>query len=104
MAQIRIDEARALRIIAQRLRDHGVAPAEANSLAATVTKGLIAATPELNPTNKPWRMIPPHPTPEMIDDIEARMLEWRRMTAPWSNSAQHLWDAVYNHGTDLPER
>lgn len=52
MAQIRIDEMSAQRLIAQRLRANGVSPSNANNMAEEITHGLVAATPELSPTSK----------------------------------------------------
>jgi hypothetical protein len=79
-------------------------PADANSLADTIAKALIAATPELNPTFRSWRMIPPNPTPEALEEIENEMIEWERATSTRWDAAETIWGIVYKHGTDLPEK
>jgi hypothetical protein len=103
MAQIRIEESRAERLLSERLRGQGLAPADANAFAAKLVQALLGATPRSNFVGKSWRIISPHPTPEMLRDIEENMTSWARGERSWGDAAEHLWEMVYEHGLDVTE-
>jgi hypothetical protein len=101
MAEIRIDAAKAERIVSQILREeNGLLPAEANAVAANICRWLSAAMPM--PTNPPlagYRVIPKHPPHDSsFNQAVAKKLEATDQL--WT--ANTLWELVYDEGHDLP--
>jgi len=102
MAEIRIDAAKAERMISQILRDErGWLSADANAVAANICKRLSAAMPI--PTNPPlagYRVISKHPPyGDAFNNAVAKKLAEARDKL-WT--ASELWELVYAHGRDLP--
>jgi hypothetical protein len=102
MAEIRIDAAKAERMISQILRDETrLLPADANALAANICRRLTTAMP--TPTNPPlhgYRIIRSSPpNGGDFNHAVARVLADAKDQS-WTASA--LWKLVYDHGRDLP--
>jgi hypothetical protein len=100
MAEIRIDAAKAERMIAQILRDEKrLLPTDANALAANICRRLTTAMP--TPTNPPlhgYRIIPSHP-PNSDEFIAALA---KKIADVNYGVARELWKMVYDRGRDLP--
>jgi hypothetical protein len=101
MADIRIDAAKAERMIAQILRDEkGLLPVDANAVAANICRRLMTAMPL--PTNPPlqgYRIISPHPPDggrEFIAALATKIADVNYRVAA------ELWRMVYDRGRDLP--
>ena len=101
MAEIRIDAAKAERMIAQILRDEKrFFPADANALAANICRRLTTAMP--TPTNPPLqgdRIIPWHPPDGGSEFIAALK---KKIADVNYELARELWQLVYDRGRDLP--
>lgn len=109
--QIRLDPGRASRLIAQRLRETGKSPAEANTLAANITAGLLAVTPApRKPGLDSWRMIPPAPTDNALRklaQLKNSLLndpfrEFGETISGPKDTLWRLWKVVYDEGSELP--
>jgi hypothetical protein len=62
MAQIKIDDEKAARLIAHRLREEArLSPADANALAVKIVEALIAAAEPTKPGLSRPKIIPPEP-------------------------------------------
>jgi hypothetical protein len=101
MAEIRIDAAKAERIIAQILRDEKrLLPADANAVAANICRRLTIAMPL--PTNQPLqgdRIISPFP-PDGGHEFTAALKT--KIAGVNFRVAGELWKLVYDRGRDLP--
>jgi hypothetical protein len=101
MAEIRIDAAKAGRMIAQILRDEkGLLPADANAVAANICRRLSIAMP--TPTNQPlgrYRIISPFP-PDGGREFAAGLKE--KIADVNHRVAAELWQLVYDRCRDLP--
>jgi hypothetical protein len=101
MAEIRIDAAKAERMIAQILRDEkGLLPADANAVAANICRRLSVAMP--TPTNPPlqgYRIISSYPS-NGGDEFAAALKE--KIADVNYRVAAELWKLVYDRGRDLP--
>jgi hypothetical protein len=97
MAEIRIDAAKAERMIAQILREEkGLLPADANALAGNICRRLSAAMPMLaGPLLAGYRVIPKHPP---RDSAVAKKLA-EATDQLWT--ANTLWELVYDEGRDV---
>ncbi len=101
MAEIRIDAAKAERMIAQILRDEkGLLPADANAVAANICRRLSTAMPM--PTNPPlqgYRIISSYP----LDGGNEFIAALKEKIADVNYSvARELWKMVYDRGRDIP--
>lgn len=106
--QIRLSPNQATRLIAQRLRDAGKSPAEANDLAAGITTALIAATPApKKPGLQSWRMIPPAPTASGLAKLahlkDHLLHEAEAAVFGPTETIHRVWQVVYDEGAELPE-
>jgi hypothetical protein len=105
--QIRLSRERAIRLLAERLRTAGTSPADANSLAGTITAGLIAATPaSRKPGLDAWRMIPPEPSGHALSKLthlKDDLLREQLGQDIFSHTLWRLWKIVYDEGSELPE-
>jgi hypothetical protein len=105
MAEIRIDAARAERMISQILREEkGLLPADANALAANICRRLYAATSM--PTGPPFagdRIISKHP-PDGDGAFNSAVAKVLSETKDELWTANTLWELVYDQGHDLPPR
>lgn len=101
MAEIRIDAAKAERMIAQILRDEKrLLPADANAVAANICRRLLTAMPM--PTNQPlqgYRIISSYP-PDGGSEFTAALKE--KIADVSYRVAAELWRLVYDRGRDLP--
>jgi hypothetical protein len=101
MAEIRIDAAKAERMIAQILRDEKrLLPADANTLAANICRRLTIAMP--TPTNPPlhgYRIISSHP-PDGGGEFIAALAQ--KIADVNYEVARELWQMDYDRGRDLP--
>jgi hypothetical protein len=101
MPEIRIDAAKAERIIAQILRDEKrLLPADANAVAANICRRLTIAMPL--PTNQPlqgYRIISPFP-PDGGHEFTAALKT--KIADVNLRVAGELWKLVYDRGRDLP--
>jgi hypothetical protein len=103
MADIRIDQNTAERLIARILRDNKLSAADSNRLAAEICTGLRAAMPSpTRPGLQGWRMIPEH-IPH--DDDRERFLQDIRYQgfAAEMHNALVLWKIVYQYGRPVPD-
>jgi hypothetical protein len=104
MAEIRIDAAKAERMISQILRDErGLLPADANALAANICHRLSAAmTTPTNPPSAGYRIISKHPPrgDSAFNEAVAKKLAGAT-DQRWT--ANTLWELVYDQGDDLPQ-
>jgi len=100
MPDIRIDAAKAERMIAQILRDEKkLLPADANALAANICRRLSSAM--ATPTNPPlqgYRMI--RDNPPYNGDFTAAL--GQKIADVNDRVARELWQLVYDRGRDLP--
>lgn len=102
MTEIRIDTAKAERMISQILREEKhLLPADAKALAANICRRLTTAM--ATPTNPPlrsYRIIPS--TPPYGTDFNNAVA--KKLAEAGDNlwNANDLWKLVYNHGRDLP--
>ena len=97
---IKVDEDKATRLIAQRLRDEAnMSSTEANALATKIVAGLAGATPfPTKPLLRNWKMIPFWPTADMLSGM------LRAAPFPMDQpTAENLWQLVYKQGRDLPD-
>ena len=98
MAEIRIDAAKAERMIAQILRDEKrLLPADANATAANICRRLTTAMPL--PTNQPlqgYRIISSHAPDEFTAALKEKIADVNHRVA------SELWKLVYDRGRDLP--
>jgi hypothetical protein len=100
MAEIRIESAKAERMIAQIMRsEKGLLPADANALAENICRRLTTAMPL--PTNQPlqgYRIISSSPTnsDEFIAALATKIADVNYRVA------DELWKMVYERGRDLP--
>jgi hypothetical protein len=104
MAEIRIEAAKAERMISQILREEkGLLPADANAVAANICHRLSAATSM--PTGPPFagdRIISKHPPRgDAFNEAVAKQLAETKDEL-WT--ANTLWELVYDQGHDLPPR
>jgi hypothetical protein len=101
MPEIRIDQDKALRLIAQRLRDGAkMSSVDANAMATTIVSALTSSMPlPKKPGLMNWRMIPQLPPRIALAEIAATMKKYD--VAP-EFDAEHLWHAVWEHGRELP--
>jgi hypothetical protein len=99
--EIRIDAAKAERMIAQILRDEkGLLPAHANAVAANICRRLSSAMPL--PTNQPlqgYRIISSRP-PDGGSEFTAALKE--QIADVNYRVAVELWKLVYDRGRDIP--
>jgi hypothetical protein len=102
MPEIRIDQDKALRLIAQRLRDGAkMSSADANTLAATIVIALTSSMPlPKKPGLADWRMISPSPPRDALAEIMAALKKYE-IGPEWT--AERLWHAVWDHGRKLPD-
>jgi hypothetical protein len=101
MAEIRIDAAKAERMISQILREEkGLLPADANAVAANICRRLSAAM--TTPTNPPlgYRVIPKHPPLDSTFNAAVAKKLAEATDQLWT--ANTLWELVYDEGHDLP--
>jgi hypothetical protein len=102
MAEIRIDAAKAERMISQILREEkGLLPAEANAVATNICRRLSAAM--AMPTNPPlagYRVIPKHPPHDSAFNADVAKKLAEATDQLWT--ANTLWELVYDEGHDLP--
>jgi hypothetical protein len=103
MAEIRIDAAKAERMIAQILRDEGrILPAKANEFAANICRRLTLAMAA--PTTEPLtnyraiRRLPPHGS-DFAFAVAKILADAKGDPALYP---EPLWAAVYDRGRDLP--
>jgi hypothetical protein len=100
MTEIRIDAAKAERMIAQILRDEKkLLPADANATAANICRRLMTAMPM--PTNPPlhgYRII--NSAPPFDSDFTAELA--KTIADVDQRVASALWNMVYDRGRDLP--
>jgi hypothetical protein len=101
MPDIRIDAAKAERMIAQILRDERkLSPADANAVAENICRRLSTAMAA--PTNPPlqgYRIISSHP-PEGGREFVSALAE--KIADVNYGVASELWKMVYDRGRDLP--
>lgn len=109
--EIRIDRDKAIRIIAQMLRDGslGLSSAAANEQATAITDRLVAAmTTPKKPGLADWRMIPRSPPTTALAAIIGRMQERRTQAREHEGEsliidADRLWTVVWEHGRNPPK-
>jgi hypothetical protein len=103
MAEIRIDAAKAERMISQILRDEkGMLSADAKAFAANIYHRLSAAMP--TPTNPPlagYRIISKHP-PRGDSAFNVAVAKKFAEAKDELFTANTLWELVYDQGHDLP--
>ena len=101
MADLRIDQDEAHRLVAQILRER-FNPAEANEFAKKICNGLHAAmNPSARPSLRGWRMIPPSLPHPMDKEFETDVQQV--VVAERHHMARDLWDTAYKYGTDIPD-
>ena len=102
MAEIRIDAAKAERMIAQILRDEKrLLPADANAVAANICRRLSTAAPM--PTNPPlqgYRIIPQ--SPPYGSDFAFAVANMLAEVKDQAMFPEERWRLVYIRGRDLP--
>jgi hypothetical protein len=103
MADIRIDAAKAERMISQILREEkGLLPADANAVAANICRRLSAAMPiATNPPLAGYRIISKHP-PRGDSAFNEAVAKKFAETKDELWTANTLWELVYDQGHDLP--
>jgi hypothetical protein len=98
MPDIRIDAAKAERMIAQILRDESkLLPTDANAVAANICRRLSTAM--ATPTNQAlqgYRIIPAYPPDGFVPALAEKIADVNY------GVARELWQLVYNRGRDLP--
>ena len=103
MAEIRIDAAKAERMISQILREEkSLLPADANAVAANICRRLSAAMPMLtNPPLAGFRIISKRPPSGdgTFNNAVSKILSEAKDEL-WT--ANTLWELVYDEGRDLP--
>lgn len=98
MTTLRISDEKARRLIAQRLRDRGQSPADANETARVLVEALMGARETAHRIGlQGWRMIPPWP--------EGEIMMWLRGLAPNTDDSglREIWSGLIELSRPIPD-
>jgi hypothetical protein len=101
---LRIQKDVAQRLIARYLRENKMMPGDANELSNRIIDGIVSNMPVAGrPGLRGFRMIPEHPPEDVCSQVAAAFRTIRpQENKDWS-LARDVWDAVYRHGTAIPD-